>query len=687
MTTGNRIRIADLLSEVEDTSFVGREEECAAFLQSVKDTSSPLVWLSVEGPGGIGKSALLRRFATIATSAGVPVALLDASTLEPAPAILQARVAESLGENPLERLDSSGRFVLMFDGFETLSPLTNWFFGSYMPELPRTALVVTAARRAPPIRSVPTAVRSLSKVLRLRNLAPDEITEALTRRAVDSRFFEEVKALTLGHPLALAIAADAIVQSGTLGIEERAEVIAALLDRILDSTPDPKQRFALEMASHARVTSEALLVEVFGEAEGAALFRWLRGLSFMDVGPEGLLPHDLAREVIHHDLFWRNRTRFGQVHQRVRAFYVERYSHGSRMEREAALRDLVYLHRLNPILSRYFEFRTVGQCYAEPANEHDHEAIVSLVDRHEGAEAASAARHWLRRQPGAFIALRDGRSPLAGFFCSLDLTAVTAADEEADSTVALARSEAERRAPVRPGEAAIFGRFLIAAETYQQPSPELTVLQIQSYLGWLTTPALSWSFLVVARDAGMDDLFRYIDFESITQLPSAEGRSFTLYAHDWRKVNPAAWLQLMEAREIDTELRPSDLRAPAMEMVVLSPEAFREAVRDALRNLRTPASLARSPLLRSGLLARSGGPSSYDRLVRCILDAAEAMRAEPKSEKFFRALEVTYLKAAPTQELAAERLGLPFGTYRYRLSVATDRIADRLWEQELASAG
>src|SRR5690606_38736126 len=140
------------------------------------------------------------------------------------------------------------------------------------------------------------------------------------------------------------------------------------------------------------------------------LFRWLRGLSFVDVVPDGLALHPLAREVIHNDLFWRNRARFSEVHQKVRRFYVSRYAEGSRPEREAALRDLVYLHRLNPILSRYFEFRAIGQAYPEPAVEADHAAIVALVEDHEGPDSAAAARLWLDRQPEAFIALRDGSS-------------------------------------------------------------------------------------------------------------------------------------------------------------------------------------------------------------------------------------------------------------------------------------
>jgi hypothetical protein len=41
---------------------------------------------------------------------------------------------------------------------------------------------------------------------------------------------------------------------------------------------------------------------VVGAADAPLLFGWLRGLSFIEQGPEGVFPHDLAREVLDSDL-------------------------------------------------------------------------------------------------------------------------------------------------------------------------------------------------------------------------------------------------------------------------------------------------------------------------------------------------------------------------------------------------
>ena len=47
-----------------------------------------------------------------------------------------------------------------------------------------------------------------------------------------------------------------------------------------------------------------------------------------------------------------------------------------------------------------------------------------------------------------------------------------------------------------------------------------------------------------------------------------------------------------------------------------------------------------------------------------LYEAVDALRRDPRGEKLVRALECTYLRPAPTQEAAAELLGLPFSTYR-----------------------
>ena len=79
---------------------------------------------------------------------------------------------------------------------------------------------------------------------------------------------------------------------------------------------------------------------------------------------------------------------------------------------------------------------------------------------------------------------------------------------------------------------------------------------------------------------------------------------------------------------------------------------------------------------------RRDAESAGDTLRRLLIDAAATLKDRPRDIKFWRALDSTYLRPAGSQELAAEKLGLPFGTYRYQLAAGVERVAQALWDRE-----
>src|SRR5690348_14696968 len=68
------------LQAARETAFVGREEELAVFKAALYGGGCSVLY--VHGPGGIGKSALLRRFAREAAVAGRPVSTVDGCTVD-----------------------------------------------------------------------------------------------------------------------------------------------------------------------------------------------------------------------------------------------------------------------------------------------------------------------------------------------------------------------------------------------------------------------------------------------------------------------------------------------------------------------------------------------------------------------------------------------------------------------------
>ncbi|MDN5750464.1 MAG: hypothetical protein L0H64_18465, partial [Pseudonocardia sp.] len=87
----------------------------------------------------------------------------------------------------------------------------------------------------------------------------------------------------------------------------------ALRRRGVESAPAGGHRGALEVCALASVTTEALLRAVLGRADVHEEFGWLRGLSFVEAGPDGLFPHDLGRDVLDADLRWRDPDGYARV--------------------------------------------------------------------------------------------------------------------------------------------------------------------------------------------------------------------------------------------------------------------------------------------------------------------------------------------------------------------------------------
>jgi len=216
----------------------------------------------------------------------------------------------------------------------------------------------------------------------------------------------------------------------------------------------------------------------------------------------------------------------------------------------------------------------------------------------------------------------------------------------------------------------------------------MTMVMMSCCLQWVTTPRLAWSFLAVADPDYWRALFAYINLQ---RAPEADfvvgGRRFSVYVHDWRAEPPSMWLELMEGREIATDLSLAMLEADRPPpLLVLSEPDFQAAVRQALRDLHQPAALAGNPLLRSRLAReRAGGSPTAATLQTLLREAAASLATTRNGAKFARALRFTYFEPAGSRERVAERLNLPVNTYRYQLAVAIERVTAWLWQRELAS--
>jgi hypothetical protein len=684
----------DALERARRRRFVGRTAELELLADALAAEEPPFVVLYVHGPGGVGKSALLRALADLAAEAGATPVLLDGRDVDPSPerflAALGRATGAPAGADPLAALRAVARPALFLDTYERLAPLDRWIRERVLPELPGGGLAVLAGRAppAPEWRTDPSW-QDLVRVVSLRNLPPEDGDALLEAAGVPASVRGRALALTHGHPLALSLVGDLLRQAPGESLEGEMppDVVQTLLRRFLDEAPSAAHRRALEVAAHVRVTTESLLRPALGGSDDAhALFAWLGDLSFVERAPDGLVPHELARDVIDADLRWRDPTGYAELHLRCRDLALERLrSAGGEAGRRAPF-DIIFMHRNNALVRPFWDWASMGQTYAEPAGGGDRPGILAMTARHEGATSAALAAHWLDRQPGAFLAFRAGPGSLVGFMAYLDLDGAADEDRRADPVTAAAWDEAERRRPRRPGEHVRMLRFAMDAEAHQQPSPGFNLVSGEHLRRIVADAQLGWDFIAWVRDDVLDPLMRHVDFAPLLRVGEIEP-PIAVYAHDWRAVPVDEWFRPMGARELG-EAAPDERPPPAAApVVVLSQPDFAAAVRRALRDLHRPDRLAANPLLRSALVrARGGSEPPPACLAEVVRDAVGRVGDHPRDEPLVRALDRTFLRPAATQERAAAILGLPFSTYRRHLARGVERVVGLLWEEELHGA-
>lgn len=690
-------RLAEHLSVARHRQFVGRTSERALFQSALVAAEWPFYVLYVYGPGGVGKTTLLNEFAQLCAQAGMRAIYLDAHNIDPSPEALINALRFAMGltpqDAPLQVLASQpARLVLLIDTYESFTPLDGWLREVLLPQLPDNLLVVLAGRHPPaPAWRTDLGWQAFMRTLPLRNLSPEESCTYLTQRGVPATQHQAVLDFTHGHPLALSLVADMFAQRRDVHFQPQVapDVIKTLLEVFVQKVPGPAHRAALEACALVRITTESLLAEMLVSPDVHELFAWLRELSFIESGPRGLFPHDLARETLVADVRWRNPAWYAELHRRARHFYMARLeqTHGHAQQR--VLLDYVFLHRDNPVVRPFYEWQISGSMVAEAMRDKDAARLVSIVARHEGQDSAAIATHWFTRQPGGVVLFRDVEGQPAGFLAMVGLHQVSSIDLEIDPATRAAWQYLQRHAPLRPGEGATLFRYWMADDTYQAVSPTQSLMFINMVRHYLTTPGLAFTFLPCAEPDFWAPMFAYAD---LARLPDADfevgGRRYGVYGHDWRAVPPTNWLALLAEREV--AVAPQTISPPmsAESLVVLSHAEFAAAVREALRDFTRLDALQANPLLRSRLVAEQAG-SNAGAVARAgvlqvlVKEVVEALQSSPRQAKLFQALYHTYLQPVSTQEKAAELLDLPFSTYRRHLTEGITRATELLWQREI----
>jgi hypothetical protein len=694
--------LADRLQAARQRHFIGRQTELDLFQNALTAETLPFAVLYVHGPGGVGKTSLMRQYSRLAGASAMPVYYLDGENFEPAPRAFLAALAAEMGlvetADPRPNLTAEEqRQVLIIDRYEAIASLDRWLRQTFLPQLPATTLVVLAGREGPPApwRSDP-GWRALFRAVSLRNFNPAETITYLTQASVPPDQHEHILAFTHGYPLALSLIADLYEQQPDFHFQpaQATDLIRHLVARFMENVPSPVHRAALEAAALVRLTTEQLLADMLDLDDAHELFTWLSRLSIMEAGARGLAPHSLARETLVADLRWRNPDRYADLHQRARSYYKARVQQSQGLVQQEMLIDYIFLHRDNAVVRPFYEQlqnqrHDTGAVFSDQPQAGDWPHLRALVARHEGEASAQLAQFWFERQPEGVLLYRDQHGQPVGFLAMVALEQATAEERAHDPATAAAWQFLQVQTPLRTGERATYFRFWLVADTYQAVSPVQSLIFVQMVRHYLTTPGLAFTFLACAQPNFWSPIFLYAD---LMPIPAADftvgGHTYGVFGHDWRAVPPLAWLDLLAQRE--TAVDPHNVPRPqqAEPVLVLSRETFAEAVRHALRHFTRPDQLSDNPLLHSRLVLGESGQDTgraarLERLQTSIRETADSLRADPRRRKYYKALYHAYIQPAPTHEQAAEVINVPYGTFRRHLKRGLENLVELLWQREI----
>ena len=680
--------------------FVCRAAELDVFSTWLTAGSFSVLW--VYGPGGIGKSTLLRAFAEAARNAGYLLAQIDGARVMPTPDGIGAAVWESLSDG-IDEL-TYGRTpakpsVIMVDAAERLQPVEGWLREDFLPALPAETRVIIAGRRPPDAawRSDP-GWRDLLRVMPLRNFSPDQTRTLLKIEGMPTNLLDQVMTLTHGHPLAVSLLIDAVRRSGPgidvpESLQDLPDVVTALLGRIVEHAPTGRHRAALQVSAHAAATTEPLLRTALpAEAEEASeLWEWLRDLSIMEETQAGIFPHDVARDVLEADLRRRDPDTYADIHRRLRGYLVDQVkaSAGNPDALQQAVADLLFLIRDHPVAGAYWYWDALEGCPGQPAQPSQFDVMIAMTRETQGEQQAELAAHWLGRQPEAFRVFEGPDGEIGGYAARLALHLASPEDIEADpGTAALWRYAQQHHAPP-PGELVLGWRFVVDRDPDERhPRLAGTMFGAWHVIDILLRGPTAWEFDACYTDLDYwERFFNHFDFVHLPEADYHIGPSrYVTFGHDWRRVGVADWLEVTAARELGEQVTITAPEPAAM----LSHEEFASSVKQALRSLHQPQALLRNPLMASSMVQnelREHPDHRPDQVLRgLIINAAQVVKADPRAEAQYRVLDRTYLHPAPSQEKAAELLNLSFSTYRRYRDRGIEAITGWLWDRDIDHA-
>jgi hypothetical protein len=642
-----RRTLAARLADRDRSRFTGRAGELA-FLERCLDDADPAASVVlITGPGGIGKSTLLREAARRARDRDISVVAIDGRELGPAPEMLEAALRDAARHT---------RPLVLLDSYERMTALGPYLRRELLPGLPDQALVVIAGRGTPDPGWFTGGWESVTARLDLDVLGPRDAQRLLAAYGLDDARVPDIVDWAAGSPLALALAADAALADADWNAAtgpDRPDIIKSLLHRLVETELHDIRPSALGIAVVARTTTRELVRGVLPDDDAETGYRQLSGLTVTEPLGDGFTMHELVRKALLADLRQRNPELERDLRRRIVDYLYARAKAGEPL----LLIDLVHLVE-DPLKRWGFGWDGNVSFRIDNVRGDDADRIEAEHGDRQPQLWWQLTRRFFAESPEHVAVARDRSDQICGYMaCMTPATAPAFAD--ADPLIGPWLAHARREAT--HGDSVLWH----AAVDF---TGQAKVQAMLGMAGVLRTGTGNMRFAYLPIDPaypGAAEFAQAIGAAHLTELDAEiGGQQVHCYRLDY---GPAGLLDHLR----DAVYSELGLLAPAPPP---GPAVDLDTVREVLKNFRVPRELARSPLAAGTTVQERA--ESVRRLVR---DGARQAFGDSETEKLLHSVLVFgYLDPLRSHEEAASRLCLSRAAYFRRLRTAVERLAEYL---------
>jgi hypothetical protein len=643
------VRLGDRILERESQRFVGRDGELAV-LERLFAHDPPYSVVHVHGPGGIGKSALLRQAASEGERRGWTSHWVEGRDLPPTPEALRAALEPALADD---------RPLVLLDTFERMSATSFYLRDVLLPNLPAAGAVVIAGRTPPDAGWFSSGWETVTTELALSGLEDDDALALIAALGVGN---EEAAARIVrwahGSPLALRLGADAQVAGAAEdAVEPTAakEVVASLIRRVVAAELEGSHPRALATATIARVvTPDLLTAAMAGEGDPAIAYEWLRSRSFVEPLGGGLTLHEVVRRAMLVDLTLKDPALEHELRRRIADHLHARAVAGDSL----LMIDLAHLVE-DPVVRWGFSWEGSARFRVDTMGPGDAMTINELMKRRGVPNWLEMTRRILEEAPEVPVVVRGVDGEIHGHAVSVTPAgAPTAADDDAllGPWLAHARSRDDRRA-------------VLWRESIDHTQEPEQVVQAMIGLAGMLRSGLSnvrYAYMPIPPQAAR--ALKFAQALGARHEPSLDTRFGPAPIECWILDYGPGGLLGMQRDVVYRELGLTP--PPAPDGPAAAGPVDGEAVRAALRDFHKPIELARNPLA-SGTTPIERAEATRERL-RGAID--QAFGDSPDEQLLRAVLERGYLAQDTSLESAALELHLSRATFFRRLKRAVDRV-------------